>query len=577
LVVVAALGSVDTALAAEAFVSEWAVEPPYALSIDSTGFSMPTALAFVSDPGPLPTDPRYFVVELRGDVKVVTNEGSVLEFASVPAGVPARALPDPAGELGAAGICLDDENGYVFVTFAGQGTEGTLSNRLMRFDTVPHSFAVTYRDSMEIAEPIGRAQSAPSHQIGDCAVSDGQLFVGVGDGKDASSSGDIDVLLGKVLAMDVDGQPLSTNPFIAEDSESARFVYASGFRNPFAIEVVEGTVVVFDNGLGLDRLILVEPGVNYLWDGTDSSIAASATAIVDPSVGPVNLARGTLPGRGDGLFFSTSSEGGLSGIWFVPIDYQRGHPTGLSEQIVRYLGDGYPAVTAIGWYQDDIYFARLAPDSPREADVFKLESRPPTPHPVPLEPLRQDPFHSFGCAGCHRREGEGGDVGPSLDFFERGNRERVLAYLESESFETMLRSLDERSDEPFVSTRDARREVLSAEGLARLHAYVRNKMLEPRFADPDAQMPQLGLREQDAEEIASELASPWQIRVYDFGFVLRRFVPFPGTRSGDMLAGGIVGGALVGVLFVAVGLGRRILKVILRERRSASPTATKRT
>jgi hypothetical protein len=100
--------------------TDWAVDGPYALDVASTGFSMPTGLAFVSEPGPDPKDPRYFVLELQGNVKVVTNDGSVLDFASVPAVMPDVALPDPAAELGAGGICLDSERGYVFVTFASR-------------------------------------------------------------------------------------------------------------------------------------------------------------------------------------------------------------------------------------------------------------------------------------------------------------------------------------------------------------------------------------------------------------------------------------------------------------------------
>jgi hypothetical protein len=367
--------------------------------------------------------------------------------------------------------------------------------------------------------------------------------------------------------MDLDGEPLTSNPFVDYPAWPARFVYASGFRNPFAIEVIDGVVTVIDNGMSIDRLLLVEPGVNYLWDGTDASIASSADAILDPSGGAVHLVPGTLQPEGEGIFYSTSSKKeGLSGIWFLPIDFQQGHPRGKSRQVVRYLGPDYPAVTGISNGGDGIYFSPLAPETAGESPVLKLLYSPDEPHPVGIEPINRDLFHAFGCVGCHTRDDVGGDVGPSLDFFEPENRDRILSAILSDDFEDSLRSLDQRP-ELFASSRDTRKEVLSASGLARLHAYVKHKVLDPTFADPEAQMPDLGLTEEEAEAVASELASPWEIRIYDLGLGVRGFIPLPATRVGDVIAGGIVGGFLVAVASAAFWLVRRRARMLSRVRR----------
>ena len=58
-------------------------------------------------------------MELRGLVKAVTNDRSVLAFAEITYDLePAFELPEKGGEVGMAGICLDPEYGYIFVTLA---------------------------------------------------------------------------------------------------------------------------------------------------------------------------------------------------------------------------------------------------------------------------------------------------------------------------------------------------------------------------------------------------------------------------------------------------------------------------
>src|SRR5215216_2606758 len=107
--------------------SDWAVGSGFALSIDTEGYQFPTAIAFVPHPGPGPKDPLYFVAELRGKVKVVTNDRSVYTFAENSFRLtPREELPSIEGETGQAGLCLDPRHGYIFVTFAYQDAAGVL-------------------------------------------------------------------------------------------------------------------------------------------------------------------------------------------------------------------------------------------------------------------------------------------------------------------------------------------------------------------------------------------------------------------------------------------------------------------
>src|SRR5882724_10496930 len=175
---------------------------------------MPTAIAFVPTPGPGPKDPLYFVTELRGVLKVVTNDRTVTTFAEgFQHLVPRKELPDHLGEIGMAGICLEPEHGYVFVSYAYEDKDGVYRNAIMRFDTQPRIFAVKPTGQKRLATVLDGFISNVAHQIGPLAVVDGNVLVRVGDGYSAIGSRDIDVPNGKVLRMNFDGFPLRNNPF----------------------------------------------------------------------------------------------------------------------------------------------------------------------------------------------------------------------------------------------------------------------------------------------------------------------------------------------------------------------------
>ena len=87
---------------------DWEVQSGFDISVDSEGFDLPSSIAFVLNPGTSPKDPIYFVTELRGRVKVITNDRSVFTFAEISYDLqPTAELPAIAGEVGMAGVCLD--------------------------------------------------------------------------------------------------------------------------------------------------------------------------------------------------------------------------------------------------------------------------------------------------------------------------------------------------------------------------------------------------------------------------------------------------------------------------------------
>lgn len=497
------------------FRDDWALPEGFTLAIDSRGYEVPTAIAFVENPGAGPKDPLYFVTELRGAVKVVTTDRSVLLFASLPIAAPERELPALEGQTGLAGICLDEQHGHVFVTYAAADENGVLRNHVSRFETMPRTFAVEPTARVDFTEVFGPYPTAPSHQIGGCTIADSSLFIGIGDANDTGRSRQLDDLAGKIVRLTLDGFPHPENPFVGEVSlgKGARYVWAYGFRNPFGISVIEGEVFVTQNGNALDSFVRVAKGADYGWDGTDASIAINSEAVITPSVAPVQLAyypvNGALmPDEYAGTFFfaaSTSDPDRGGGVMRLRYDLAIKRVVDPPRSFVRYRGAAGGEVAAVALGRDGVYFAPLRPDATGSSPVLKVTYDPAAgySHVIEREHAGASLFRDFGCLSCHVLDGAGGHVGPSLD---HGSLiDRLYVRLNSDEYRKKVDQLEGLEEQPFASFREARREVLQADPSARSRIWIKYRLLEPRFDDPDAKMPDPELTEEQAEAIRDYL------------------------------------------------------------------------
>ena len=62
---------------------DWALLDDFAIEKDTEGYHLPSAIAFVPEPGSGPKDPLYFVTELLVKVIVVTYDRNIHSFADV--------------------------------------------------------------------------------------------------------------------------------------------------------------------------------------------------------------------------------------------------------------------------------------------------------------------------------------------------------------------------------------------------------------------------------------------------------------------------------------------------------------
>jgi Glucose / Sorbosone dehydrogenase len=561
---------------------DWIVQPGFSLDVDTAGYKFPTSIAFVPDPGTHAKDPLYFVGELRGTIKVVTNDRSVYTFAEdFFQSIPPKELPAGEGAVGLFGLCLAPDHGFVYATFARLRSDGLFENGMVRFDTTPQVFSIQQKRAVEFSPALSspRSHFGPpfGHQIGACQVYDEHLFVSVGDGEIPNRSQDLDSTLGKILRMTLDGRPVPQNPFYTDDFviDDNDFIWAYGLRNPFGHVVVKGRVFVADNGPRPDRFLEAIQGGNYLYDGSDDSIATNSIVVFQAGRGLGHVVYGGeeatdfLPERLRFSFFVALS-GALERFSererpeIVALNYKLDAHLLLRrpEAVLRYNGSEPQSLAGIALGQDGLYFAPVMPDPSGTTAVYKLSYDSKNKHPFVIAE-RLDALYlmgEYGCFGCHKLRGQGANRAPSLD--SENLIRSIKMKLDSAEYAEQIRSLDGRKEALYSEFASARKEIMDAEDSEKIRKWLIYRIIEPRFDDPDASMPNLGVSHAEAEVIADYLlvgsSNP------SLKGVLTDLVPRPGRRHlvyffvAGLVGGGAITIAVIGIVRLTWGpSGRR--------------------
>lgn len=550
----------QTSPLASELATSWAVDDGYSLGVLASGFSLPTSLARVPAPGDQPGARKLFVTELRGTIKVVANDNSVSEFDRIRTLAPKREWPDWEGEAGMAGICLAPEQGYVFVTYAYRDASGVLRNGITRLRAQPRTFAGEVQERRDIGQFLAGEPSALSHQIGNCVVHGGFLYVAVGDAGYPALSGKVESPLGKVLRLTLDGEPAPGNPYPGTAGVGSR-VFTLGLRNPFGLAFAGERLFAAENGISLDRFVELGRGRNLHWNGSDGSIATNAAAVFVPTIGPAQMVHapagvaGLGPSDHDRFLIAASNGTQGPGVVVVEYDRQRGMVAAAPRYLVRYLGQEHGmAVAGVSLGREGIAFAPILPVAGTGV-VLVARYDPPAAHATTIAKSVKSLLAAKNCMGCHARDGVGGQVGPALD--RNSLATRVETRVLNAGYAQQLARLDAIADPNVSRGRKARQAVLNTAPSERARAWIVERLLDPKFDQPDAQMPDLGLDRATAEALALELLGPsgWQQKVLAL-LVERQFQQ-----------GAIVGGAAIGALAVLSLLGVWLWRGLHRRRR----------
>jgi hypothetical protein len=242
-------------------------------------FTSPT---FVTAP---PGDARLFVLERRGVIRIVQN-GAVLTqpWLDISASV------FTGGEGGLLSMAFDPNfasNGYFYLYYTDPGQ-----------NIVVERYTVSSVPNVADATSALRILSVPhpnftNHFGGLVAFGpDGMLYAGLGDGggagDPAGNAQNLNVLLGKILRVDVraatSGQPYTipaTNPYVNQAGRRPE-IWAAGLRNPWRFAFDVGQLYIADVGQDareeVNLAAVGQAGLNYGWDTMEGTACFGAAS-----------------------------------------------------------------------------------------------------------------------------------------------------------------------------------------------------------------------------------------------------------------------------------------------------------
>ncbi len=357
----------------------WTPRPGYAVEVFAENLQLPVNIAMVPDPAPHPSDPFLYVTELYGNVKVITRDGTVHDFATGLLNFDPTGHFPGSGEMGVTGIVVDPASGDVLVSLV-YAEGGAHYPKVVRLESDESGLVAIGR--VDVLDMKGDPQGA-SHQISNLTISPaGELYVHNGDGGYGRDKAPLlGSYLGKVLRMTLDGDPLADNPFYTADGQDTAtdYVWAKGFRNPFggAWRISDGSHYMVENGPAIDRLARVVGGEDYGWPA-DDTMSHRAAYRWSPPHAPVNIDF-VEPGRFGGSGFPFQSMGHAfvteSGPTYAPglqaygkrvvefdLDQEGGLVSGPTT-LVEYSGIGRATAVGLAAGSDGLYFTDLYKDT----------------------------------------------------------------------------------------------------------------------------------------------------------------------------------------------------------------------
>lgn len=259
-----------------------AANAPPSLAVQAIASGLSSPLFLTSPDG----DMRLFVVERGGSIRIV-KDGALLPVPFLDI----RDRTSTDGERGLLSMAFDPayaENGFFYVYYTD--LNGDIAIERYRVSTDP---AQADRSSALRILSIPHPQFS-NHDGGLLRFGpDGYLYIGTGDGGGAGdpfgNAQNTDVLLGKLLRIDVSGARAGSpyavpaaNPFVNQAGKRAE-IWAYGLRNPWRYAFDANTRLLYIADVGQDKreeidvAPMAQGGLNYGWNRMEGSLCFTGT------------------------------------------------------------------------------------------------------------------------------------------------------------------------------------------------------------------------------------------------------------------------------------------------------------
>lgn len=367
------------------------MQPGYKVEVVAAGFQLPVNIVFVPNPGDLPSDPFYYVIELYGNIKVVSRDGTVSDYVTGLLNFNPTGNFPGSGEQGVAGLVVEPTTGDLIISllYSTNPADDSAPHypKLVRLHSADGGRTAATQTTI-ITFP-GETQGQ-AHQIANLTIdpNDGKLYVHMGDGFDIATALNLDSYRGKILRMNLDGSPATDNPLYdaADGINSRDYIYAYGMRNPFggAWRASDGQHYFVENGPNLDRFAKLVAGRNYTFDGSDESMYAHAIYNWVPAHAPVNMAFIQPETFGGSLFPASkydhafvAESGPTWGLGPQSLGKRiaeftldaAGNLVGSPTTLVEYNGSGRGSVVGLAAGPDGLYFSTMYQDQNYQSPI----------------------------------------------------------------------------------------------------------------------------------------------------------------------------------------------------------------
>ena len=216
-------------------------------------------------------DERWFSVEKNGLVFSFDASNPDVSRLETVLDITDRVIDDTSetGLLGMAFHPLFPSQNTAYLFYTDQ-VDGEYQSHLVEYSSFDDGNTLDPASERRLLTITGHRNH--NHKGGTLAFGpDGYLYLGLGDGGNATESQNPFSLFGSLLRIDVDGgQPYAIppdNPF-ADGLQGAPEVSAYGFRNPWRWSIDPETNLIWLTDVGLsswEEINIVEPGSNYGW------------------------------------------------------------------------------------------------------------------------------------------------------------------------------------------------------------------------------------------------------------------------------------------------------------------------